>query len=89
MALEVRKIGDVGVSHPIVARLGVQTSELIGYVDELDQDSRHAIGHLYAVALKDRLLRCQRLQDELVARANTAIEELRSSEIRAFDTLHT
>jgi hypothetical protein len=33
MALEFRKIGDVGVNHPVVARLGVQASDLIQWVD--------------------------------------------------------
>jgi hypothetical protein len=76
MAFEIRKIGDVGVGHPIVARLGVQTSELISFADLLEENRRKTVVHLYAVTLKDRLLRCQRLRDELVARANAAMEEL-------------
>ncbi len=54
---------------------GVQTSELIGFLD-IDKDSREAISHLYLITLKDRLLRCQRLRDELVTRANVAAEEI-------------
>lgn len=75
MAFEIRKIGDVGAGHPVVARLGAQTAELIGFLD-VDQKSRDEIGHLYAITLKDRLLRCHAFRNELVTKANTAIEEV-------------
>jgi hypothetical protein len=75
MAFEIRKINDVGVGHPVVARLGVQASELIPWID-LDDAKRKEIGELYARTLTDRLLRCHKFRDDLVNRANEAAEAM-------------
>jgi len=73
MAFEIRKILDVGVGHPVVARLGVQASDLIKWID-IDDAKRKEIAELYARTLTERLLRCHQFRDDLVNRANEAIE---------------
>jgi hypothetical protein len=77
MAFEIRKINDVGVGHPVVARLGVQSSELIPWID-LDDAKRKEIAELYARTLTDRLLRCHKFRDDLVNRANEAGEAIQA-----------
>jgi len=57
MSFEIRKISDVGTTHPVVARLGVQSSEIIRWLD-VDEKSRGSILQLYVHALTPRLLRC-------------------------------
>jgi hypothetical protein len=47
MGFEIRKINDVGVSHPVVARLGVQASGLIPWID-IEDAKRKEIAELYA-----------------------------------------
>jgi hypothetical protein len=76
MAVEIRKINDVGVSHPVVARLGVQASDLIPWID-IEDAKRKEIAGLYARTLTERLLRCHQLRDDLVNRANEAAEAVR------------
>jgi hypothetical protein len=73
MAFEIRKISDVGVSHPVVARLGVQASDLITWMD-IEDVKRKEIVELYARTLKERLLRCHQFRDDLVSRINSSIE---------------
>jgi uncharacterized protein (DUF433 family) len=73
MAFEIRKISDVGVGHPVVARLGVQASELITWID-IEDAKRKEIAELYARTLKERLLRCHRFYDDLVKLINASVE---------------
>jgi hypothetical protein len=77
MAFEIRKINDVGVGHPVVARLGVQASDLIPWID-IEDAKRKEITGLYARTLTDRLLRCHQLRDDLVKRANEAAEAVQA-----------
>jgi hypothetical protein len=77
MAFEIRKINDVGVGHPVVARLGVQASDLIAWID-IEDAKRKEIAELYARTLTERLLRCHQLRNDLVDRANEAVETVRS-----------
>ena len=62
MVFEIRKISNIGTSHPLVARLGAQTSELINWLD-IDKAGHDAIGELYAITLQQRLLRCHEVRD--------------------------
>ena len=73
MAFEIHKISDVGVGHPVVARLGVQASDLIAWID-IEDAKRKEIAELYARTLTERLLRCHQLRDDLVNRINSAVE---------------
>jgi hypothetical protein len=72
MAFEIRKINDVGVGHPVVARLGLQAVELIKWTD-IEDTKRKEITELYVHTLTDRLLRCHQSRNDLVHRANEAI----------------
>jgi uncharacterized protein (DUF433 family) len=73
MAFEIRKINDVGVGHPVVARLGVQSSDLIPWID-IEDAKRKEIAELYVRTLTDRLLQCHRFRDDLVKRTNDAVK---------------
>jgi hypothetical protein len=73
MDFEIRKISDVGVGHPVVARLGVQASDLITWIDIEDAKRKEIVG-LYARTLTERLLRCHQFREELVQKANSSIE---------------
>lgn len=64
MSFEIRKISDVGVSHPVVARLSVQTSELINWAG-LEKAKQDAVSSLYIHTLTWRLLRCHKSRDEI------------------------
>ena len=57
MTFTITKISNHGVSHPFVARLSVQTSELIRWAD-LSKADREAVGKLYMMTLQPRLLKC-------------------------------
>ncbi|MGO9048178.1 MAG: hypothetical protein ACLQFW_15035 [Xanthobacteraceae bacterium] len=76
MAFEIRKINDVGVGHPVVARLGVQAGDLIPWID-IEEAKRKEIAELYGRTLTDRLLRCRKFRDDLVNRANEAAESVK------------
>jgi hypothetical protein len=73
MPFEIRKISDVGTRHPVVARLGVQASELIKWIDIEDDKRRETVG-LFARTLTERLLRCHQFRDDLVNRINASVE---------------
>jgi hypothetical protein len=76
MAFEIRKISDVGVGHPVVARLGVQASDLITWID-IEDAKRKELAEVYARTLKERLLRCHRFRDDLVKLINASVETKR------------
>ena len=75
MAFEIRKISNVGTGHPVVARLGVQMTELIDWVD-VDNGGRNSIVDLYVNILRPRLLRCYEIRDGLVQRMADSAEGL-------------
>jgi uncharacterized protein (DUF433 family) len=77
MAFEIRKINDVGVGHPVVARLGVQASNIIPWID-IEDTKRKEIAELYTRTLTDRLLQCHQFRDDLVKRANEAAEAVQA-----------
>ena len=62
MAFEIAKILNHGTSHPVVARLHVQTSELINFTD-LSQEAKDKARTIYFEAAK-RLLYCDDLRDK-------------------------
>jgi hypothetical protein len=70
---EIRKINNVGVGHPVVARLGVQASDLIAWMD-IEDAKRKEIASLYAITLTQRLLRCYQLRNDLAKLVNAAVE---------------
>ncbi|TIT31204.1 MAG: hypothetical protein E5W76_27880, partial [Mesorhizobium sp.] len=58
MAFQIQKISNAGTSNPIVARLGVQTTEIIGFA-HLPDDKKEKIVSLYVMTLTQRLLKCE------------------------------
>jgi hypothetical protein len=70
----ITKISNHGVSHPFVARLSVQTSELIKWAD-LPKEDQQAVSELYMATLQPRLLKCF----EILCRLRKALEESAAS----------
>ena len=77
MTFEIRKISDVGTAHPVVARLGVQCTDLIKWID-IEESKRNELTELYVRTLTDRLLRCHQFRDDLVAKINSTVEAQRA-----------
>lgn len=78
MTFTITKISNHGVSHPFVARLSVQTSELIKWAD-LSKVDQEAVCELYMMKLQQRLLKCYdilcRLRQELLTSAASVESE--------------
>lgn len=74
MKWEMSKSLNHGVSHPVVARLAVQTSELVGF-STLSKEKRDAICELYMSDLQRRLLKCH----DIFNRLQTATREAAAS----------
>jgi len=72
LSFEIRKISDVGAAHPVVARLGMQTAELLGW-SGLEKDAQDDISSLYIHTLTWRLLRCYKCRNEIVRLANESV----------------
>lgn len=70
MNFVITKISNHGVSHPFVARLSVQTSELIKWAD-LPKEDQQAVTELYMTTLQPRLLKCF----DILFRLRKALEE--------------
>ena len=81
MAFELRKILDVGVGDPIVARLGPQASDLINWL-RIDEKKKLEIGNLYAVDLTHRLVECQKLVMPLNKRSLMLLQILNKGALR-------
>jgi hypothetical protein len=90
MPFEIRKISDVGTRNPIVARLAVQTIELIKFLN-VTEEQRELVKVLYLETLKSRLIRCERKKDDLVRKlieANELIEREKHSDARIKSVPH-
>lgn len=85
MNFTIRKISNYGVSHPVVARLSVQTSELIKFSD-LSKEDQQQVGALYMSTLQPRLLKChdilKRLRQALRESVASVEEEQKQSQGR-------
>lgn len=64
MGWTVTKVSDVGVSHPVIARLVLQTMELLKFTT-LSEKDRKEIGQLYFDELQPVLIECHRTRDEI------------------------
>ena len=80
MAFVIRKVSDYGTSNPIVARLAVQTHEVIRFF-EIDTDRQHRVLGSYVNSVKPRLLRCLELADAVTEEANTINERILRNEV--------
>lgn len=63
MTFSIIKVSNYGTSHPVVARLLVQTSELLGWADLIKED-RDKVFDVYN-SIKNRLLKCHESYDRL------------------------
>lgn len=68
-----KKVSNYGSSHPVVARLILQTHDLLQWAD-LSKEERDLVIVLYD-DLKNRLLKCHEAFDRLVKALNITIEE--------------
>jgi aspartyl-tRNA(Asn)/glutamyl-tRNA(Gln) amidotransferase subunit B len=75
MTYEIRQISDVGTGHPVVARLGPQTSDLSSWLD-VDKTKRDQLDHLYVMTLSQRLLECHKVRNILYEKMVAAVEGL-------------
>jgi hypothetical protein len=66
MAYTIRKVSDHGTSNPIVARLSIQTSELIKFYP-LSEKQRDETLKIYFEKVQPRLLRCYELKENLLS----------------------
>lgn len=60
---------NVGTQNPIVARLGPQSVDMIGWID-IDKSKRDDLVELYVMTLRRRLVRCWELREELAGKIN-------------------
>ena len=74
MTFIITKISNHGVSHPFVARLSIQTSELLQW-SELSKDDQEEVCGLYMTTLQPRLLKCF----DIVSRLKQALAESSAS----------
>lgn len=74
MNFVISKISNHGVAHPFVARLSVQTCELIKWAD-LPKEDQQSVGELYMMTLQPRLLKCF----DILCRLRTALHESAAS----------
>lgn len=70
MTIRIQQISDYGTSNPIVARLSIQTRELLPFFD-LNDHKRDEIWGLYFSKLQPKLISCCRIEEKLA-------EEVRS-----------
>jgi hypothetical protein len=68
MDFEIKKLSDVGTSNPIIARLSMQTNDLVKMFPLTDKQKEDIFG-LFGMKVSDRLVSCykilSKLQDEL------------------------
>ncbi|TRC93904.1 hypothetical protein FJV77_20730 [Mesorhizobium sp. WSM4306] len=80
MPFQFQKISDVGANNPIVARLGIQTGDLIGF-SGLDKEKQEAITGLFIFDLTQRLIKCEKcmnaINDKVKNDIGRVIENLR------------
>jgi hypothetical protein len=75
MGFELTKISNYGTTHPVVARLKVQTGELIQWAD-LTKEREESIVAIY-FDMADRLLKCHEVHERLLAAREKSIAEFK------------
>ncbi len=64
MVLQLKKVSDHGTSNPIVARLSIQTHELIQFC-EIEKDLKDKIFELFHDRIQPRVLTCDEITQEI------------------------
>jgi hypothetical protein len=72
MLFEGRKVSDVGSSNPIVARLAIQTSQLL-QAFPLTEENKQAIFAIYGIKVQERLVACDGIRSHVEACYNQAL----------------
>lgn len=78
MPFQFRQVSDVGARHPVIARLCIQTSELVNWLD-VDKAKREAVLELYMVPVQQRLIRCHKIRDELLAKVKEQGDKMKAA----------
>ena len=78
LAFQIKQISEHGTSNPIVARLSVQTSQLLNF-SKLKKDQKDRVLGLYNSEVQPRLLECdvrsQQISSEILEVANSLTEK--------------
>jgi hypothetical protein len=78
MVFEFHKVSNFGTTHPVVARLGIQSNDLVGFIN-VDELRRDAIKKFY-FDLMQRLLRCHEIRDGLMNGIREEVEKVTKQE---------
>ncbi|OFZ86773.1 MAG: hypothetical protein A3F74_10210 [Betaproteobacteria bacterium RIFCSPLOWO2_12_FULL_62_58] len=80
MPFVIKKVSDHGTSNPIVARLAVQTHEVIRFFN-LPKDKQDRVLEIYINSVKPRLLQCMELCDNVSQETEAIRKRIHESEI--------
>lgn len=75
MVFQIKKISDHGTSNPIVARLSMQTQELVKFCS-IEKDVKDKIYDLYHDRIQPRVLTCDEITQEISSEILAIAEEL-------------
>jgi hypothetical protein len=75
MFFTIHKVSEHGIEHPVVARLAVQTFDLIEFAG-LNKQQRNEVAKLYVDTLQSRLLKCHEIFDKLCLRLNESVSQV-------------
>ncbi|WP_141739943.1 hypothetical protein [Bosea sp. BIWAKO-01] len=76
MVFVFQKISDVENPSPIVARLGIQTADLVKWL-EVPEETRDAIRKLYFFTLPQKLIHCRGLRNNIIEKMNEYISSVK------------
>jgi hypothetical protein len=79
MAFQIRKISNHGAGHPVVARLAMQTAELVKFA-KISEAQRGEVMELYFHVLQPRLLKCHDLFERMKAARDEAVKVLENQQ---------
>jgi hypothetical protein len=75
MVFQIKKVSDHGTANPIVARLSLQTHELIQFCS-IEKDVKDKVIELYHDRIQPRVLTCDEITQEISSEILTIAEEL-------------
>jgi len=81
MAFTIKKVSDHGTSNPIVARLSIQTSELIKFYP-ISKKQREDIFGVFHQKVQPRLLQCYELKENLLSELTKIGDEFKKEGIQ-------
>jgi len=75
MVFQIKKVSDHGTANPIVARLSIQTQELIQFCS-FEKEMKDKIFELYHDRIQPRVLTCDEIAQEISSEILVIAEEL-------------